>query len=66
MRVVVLWREPWIAEPGAASPGGTRVMDAYLRHAFAPVRVYGRYELRVRGERQAASRDASPVAALPK
>lgn len=66
VRVVVLWRDPGIADPGAASPGGARVLDAYLRRAFAPVRVHGRYEVRVRGEGQAASRDESPSAALPK
>ena len=66
VRVVVLWREPGIAEMKAASPGGADVLDAYLQLAFVPVQAYGRYEVRVRGEGQAALRDASPSAALPK
>ena len=63
VRVVVLWTEPGITEPKAASRG---VLDAFLRQEFARVRVYGRYEVRIRGEGQAASRDASASAAPPK
>ena len=66
VRVVVLWKEPGIAESEAASPRGAGVLDAYVRTTFAPVRTYGRYEVRVRGEGQAASRDAAPSAAFPK
>lgn len=66
VRAVVLWREDGIAEMEATSPRGAGVLDAYLRSTFAPVSVYGRYEVRVRGEGQAASRDASSSAASPK
>jgi hypothetical protein len=65
VRVVVRWSEPGIAEP-EASVGEARALDVYLRSTFAPVRVYGRYEVRVRGDSQAASRDVSPLSALPK
>ncbi|MEO8586442.1 MAG: glycosyltransferase family 39 protein [Acidobacteriota bacterium] len=66
VRVVVLWKEPGIAEMEAASPRGAGILDAHIQSTFARVRAYGRYEVCVRGEGQAASRDASLAAAPPK
>ncbi len=47
VRVVVLWREPVIAEASPSS-GGSRLLDAYLSREFQPAGVHGRYEVRVR------------------
>lgn len=67
VRVVVLWREPGIPRPGeSASAGGATELDAFLHRAFTPVRAFGRYEVRVRAEGQAALVEAGAASALSK
>jgi hypothetical protein len=67
VRVVVLWREPGIPRPGdRASAGGATELDAFLNRAFTPVRAFGRYEVRVRAEGQAALRESAAESPLSK
>lgn len=65
VRVVVLWQDPGISEPGPAFPREA-FLDDWLRRAYVPVRTYGRYEVRIQDPGQAASRESSASASSPK